>query len=99
MSFVEISNKMRAFDPWPGIYCFLGKKRLKVFSIKQSQNTAPPGKTRVDSNELLIGCIDSTLRLSEVQLEGKKRSSDIDLLNGLKNSQEYFEVNPKRKEV
>jgi Methionyl-tRNA formyltransferase len=53
----------------------------------------------VDSNELLVGCLNATLRLSEVQLEGKKRSSDIDLLNGLKNSQEHFEVNPKRNEV
>ena len=99
LNFSEIKNKMRAFDPWPGIYCFLGKKRLKIFSIKPSQETIPPGQTRVDSNELLVGCLNATLRLSEVQLEGKKRSSDIDLLNGLKNSQEHFEVNPKRKEV
>lgn len=99
MNFIEIKNKMRAFDPWPGIYCFLGKKRLKIFSIRQSQDTVPPGQTRVDSNELLIGCLNATIRLSEVQLEGKKRSSDIDLLNGLKNSQESFEINPKRKEV
>ena len=99
MNFIEIKNKMKAFDPWPGIFCFLGKKRLKIFSIQQSQDTVPPGQTQVDSNELLVGCLDSTIRLSEVQLEGKKRSSDIDLLNGLKNSQEPFEVNPKGKEV
>ena len=99
MNFAEIANKMRAFDPWPGIYCFLGKKRLKIFSLKQSPEILSPGKTQVNSNELLVGCLDSTLRLSEVQLEGKKRSTDIDLLNGLKNSQEIFEVNPKRKEV
>ena len=99
MTFKEIENKMRAFDPWPGIYCFLNKKRLKVFSIKQSPEAISPGQTKINSNELLVGCLDTTIRLYEVQLEGKKRSSDIDLLNGLKNSQSIFEVNPKRKEV
>ena len=99
MRFAEIKNKMKAFDPWPGTYCFLGKKRLKIFSIKQSQETISPGQTQIDSNELLIGCLAPTLRLSEIQLEGKKRSSDIDLLNGLKNSKESIEVNPKREEV
>ena len=26
----DIKNKVRAFNPWPGTYCFLGKKRLRI---------------------------------------------------------------------
>ena len=33
---------------------------------------------------LIVGCLDGSLRLSEVQLEGKKACSDRELLNGIK---------------
>ena len=89
----DIKNKVRAFNPWPGTYCFLGKKRLKVFSLEDHPKQLKAGETCIETNELLVGCLDSTLRLKEVQLEGKKRSPDIDLINGYKNNKESITIN------
>ena len=44
---------------------------------------------------LLIGCLDGTLRLKEVQMEGKKASDDQTLLNGLKNKYQNFYIEEK----
>lgn len=83
-TFAQIFNQVRALSPWPGTFCYLGKKRLKVFTIEKSSHKIEPGKTIVKHKELFIGCLDSSLRLCEVQLEGKKRGLDTQLLNGLK---------------
>jgi methionyl-tRNA formyltransferase len=90
----EIKNKVKAFNPWPGTYCFLGKKRLKVFSLEIHQKSLNSGQTCTETNELLVGCLDSTLRLHEVQLEGKRKSSDINLINGLQNIRNNIVINP-----
>ncbi|MCO4755095.1 MAG: methionyl-tRNA formyltransferase [Bacteriovoracaceae bacterium] len=84
-TFDQLHNQIRALDPWPGTFCFLNNKRLKVFSIsKIDEHSLEPGKTKVLGNKLLIGCLDSTARIQDLQLEGKKRCTDSDLINGLK---------------
>lgn len=87
----EVINRTRALFPWPGTYCFLGEKRLKVFRLLETQQDLTPGETAQSSKELFIGCKDGTLRICELQLEGKKRGTDTDLING---SKEPFKVNP-----
>lgn len=80
----EIINKVRALFPWPGTYCFLGKKRLKVYKVIAAENKLTPGKVQTSSKEIFVGCLDGAIRLYEVQLEGKKKGFDTDLLNGMK---------------
>ena len=80
----EILNLIRALDPWPGTYCFLNGKRLKVLSAEVYHAKIAPGKAKNDLGSLVVGCVDGSLRLSEVQLEGKKPCSDKELLNGIK---------------
>ncbi len=83
-SMEKIINQIRALDPWPGTYCFLNKKRLKVFIAEPSYVKLPAGKTKNDMGQLLVGCTDGTLQLSFIQLEGKKACADHELLNGLR---------------
>lgn len=83
--FETILNKVCALYPWPGTYCFLDKKRMKVFSISKSSSKLAPGEINIKNSHLLVGCLDQTVRLNQIQLEGKKACSDIELLNGLKN--------------
>lgn len=83
-SYQQIYNQIRGLYPWPGSYCYLNKKRLKVFSIEPADYKLQPGETSVQHKELLVGCQDKTIRICELQLEGKKRCSDTELLNGLK---------------
>ena len=85
--FNSIHNKVRALKPWPGTFCFMNKKRLKVIEIEKYQiNKLAPGELSLNENMLLIGCKDATIRLTRVQLEGKKAAEDKDLVNGLLNS-------------
>lgn len=80
----KIINQIRALDPWPGTYCFLNGKRLKVFTVDETYMRVPAGKVKNDMGQLLVGCTDGTLQLSYVQLEGKKACADHELLNGLR---------------
>lgn len=80
-----ILNHIRALDPWPGTYCFLNGKRLKVLLAENYHAKISPGSAKNDMGSLVVGCLDGSLRLSLVQLEGKKACSDKELLNGIKN--------------
>lgn len=80
----EILNLIRALEPWPGTYCFLNGKRLKVLTAESYHSKVAPGTAKNDLGSLVVGCLDGSLRLSEIQLEGKKSCSDRELLNGIK---------------
>lgn len=80
----DILNLIRALDPWPGTYCFLNGKRLKVLLAENYHAKIAPGLAKNDMGSLVVGCLDGSLRLSEVQLEGKKACTDKELLNGIK---------------
>lgn len=80
----QILNQIRALDPWPGTYCYLNGKRLKVFQAESYHAKFAAGKAANDMGSLVVGCLDGSLRLSLVQLEGKKACSDRELLNGIK---------------
>jgi methionyl-tRNA formyltransferase len=89
-----LKNKMRAFDPWPGTYCFMNSLRMKVFEMEAANKKLSPGETSVDMGMLLVGTLDGAFRLKTVQLEGKKQCSDTELLNGLKNKGGPIIINP-----
>lgn len=85
MNAVEVINKSKAFFPWPGIFCFLNQKRLKIFKVEIAPHEKlSPGKVSTKMGQLIVGCLDQAIRLLEIQLEGKKRTTDESLLNGLK---------------
>lgn len=80
----QVLNLIRALDPWPGTYCFMNGKRLKVLNAETYHAKVAPGKAKNDLGSLVVGCSNGALRLLEVQLEGKKACSDRELLNGIK---------------
>lgn len=81
----NILNRIRALDPWPGTFCYLNHKRLKVLLAEPYHAKISPGLAKNDMGSLIVGCLDGSLRLSLIQLEGKKACSDKELLNGIKN--------------
>ncbi len=94
MSVKDIFNRVRGLDPWPGTYCFLGKKRLKIkkIEIEKENITSPfPGKVDITFGTLSVSCIDGVIRLRQIQLEGKKESEDGSFLRGYKGD---LEINP-----
>lgn len=92
-SYDQILNKIRAFDPWPGTFCFINNKRLKVFSIEKVSKKNIVSDVDISQNTLLVGMGEFSIRLKDVQIEGKKRCSDIELLNGFKNSVSTLVIN------
>lgn len=89
--FETIKNKIRAFDPWPGTYCFLNNKRMKIFSIREQSKKLAPGEVNTDMGMILVGTKSKTAQLELIQLEGKSKCSDQDLLKGYR---EKIIINP-----
>ncbi len=87
-----IINRMRAFHPWPSVYCFLNGLRLKVHAMELSKLRLKAGEVQFDQWGLNVGTLTESLRLTFIQLEGKKMSSDLEAYNGLKNKFQNFEI-------
>jgi methionyl-tRNA formyltransferase len=84
-----VDRRVRAMNPWPGAYTWLptadGPKKLKVFTVIQHRwNLGTPGQVvRTDKHGILVAAGQGGVLLREVQIEGKRRMSARDLLNGL----------------
>lgn len=83
----RLVNVVRAFDPFPGAFAFLGEKRLKCFGASLASHHAASGRPGEvlgsDWRGLLIrGGDGSVLAVGEVQWEGQKRLPVSDFLRG-----------------
>jgi len=83
-SAVEIYNRWRGFQPWPGAYTFFRGKKLTLHRLIPAESIAvPPAELVVERDRLFVGAGSATcLELLEVQLEGKKRMPAADFLRG-----------------
>lgn len=88
---VELKNRWRGFQPWPGAFTALDGKKLIVHRTDVDllgdigrSGDAKPGEILIDDDDsLLVGCANHTwLLLEEVQLEGKKRMTAREFLRG-----------------
>lgn len=87
---VEIHNRLRGFQPWPGAYTHFHGKNLKIVAAKpvQAAQQIAPGELRVSGDAFVVGCGNGTaLQLLEVQPEGKKAMSARDFLSGYRPAQ------------
>ncbi|MES2767922.1 MAG: methionyl-tRNA formyltransferase [Bdellovibrionota bacterium] len=79
----EIFNKIRAFDIWPGTWTYWNKKQLKILSAEPAETKGAPGKViRVEKDAFYVGTGDFSLKITEVQLEGKAKTSVDNFLRG-----------------
>jgi methionyl-tRNA formyltransferase len=82
-SAMEIFNRMRGFQPWPGAYTKFRGKNLQVLKARPSDKALPAGELHGEADRLLVGCGESSsLELLELQIEGKKRTAAGDFLRG-----------------
>ncbi|HMK22959.1 MAG TPA: methionyl-tRNA formyltransferase [Terriglobales bacterium] len=80
---LEIWNRLRGFQPWPGAYTTFRGKSLHVWSGRPVAMDVPCGTMQMEGHLPLAGCAPGTaLELIEVQVEGKKRMSGRDFVNG-----------------
>jgi methionyl-tRNA formyltransferase len=82
----DVWNRMRGFQPWPGVYTAFREKKLTLLAARPSQDDSlrlVEGEIAVNSGRLLVGFAGNThLELLEIQPEGRKRMPAKDFLNG-----------------
>jgi methionyl-tRNA formyltransferase len=80
----EVYNRFRGFLPWPGSTTRFRGHRLQVWKARVGGEVAGlPGSLHGAKGRLFASCGGGTsLELVEVQLEGKRRMSAVDFLNG-----------------
>ena len=78
----EIWNRLRGFSPWPGAYTTFRGKTFHLWRARPMTTTLPSAELKVDGGLSFVGCGESSLELLEVQIEGKKRMSSQDFING-----------------
>ena len=79
---METERKVRAFTPWPGTFTRWKDLTLKIHGGFASAGDAPPGKVVERGGQAAIGAGLGLYSPTELQLEGKKRQSISDFLNG-----------------
>jgi methionyl-tRNA formyltransferase len=83
-------RRLRAFDPWPGGFCFVpasgtaARKLLKVHVVQPVDGAGGEPGTVISAGKdgLLVACGEGALRLVEVQVEGSRRVSAAAFLAG-----------------
>jgi methionyl-tRNA formyltransferase len=87
MNSQEIWRKIKAFYPSPGCFTSLNGKRLKILSahpvpFNSSIEVAPGAIIQALPDTLTVKCGTGALRLTELQLEGKKKMSAAEFTRG-----------------
>ncbi len=81
----EVHNFIRGLSPFPGAWTMLDGKNFKILKTEKAlaAHAEPPGQFFSDGkNSLKISTLDGFVRVLELQMEGKKRMSVRDFLNG-----------------
>ena len=83
-----IVNKIKGLSPYPSSWCKIqfAEKTLnfKLFDASLSDLKIPAGHMIVKGKNCYVGTNSNAIKLLEVQVEGKKRTSSIDFINGHK---------------
>ena len=82
----QIARRIRGYMPWPGTYTYWSDKMLKVIEASSDdQDDANPPGTVVESDagdRTIISTGRGTLRVSRLQLEGRRPASAREFLQG-----------------
>jgi methionyl-tRNA formyltransferase len=85
----ELFNRLRGFQPWPGAFTIFKGKTLRVHRAQPvlAPFELTPAEIAIEGTRLLVGCAKSNdtisaLELIEVQLEGKRRMTAQEFING-----------------
>lgn len=85
----EIHNLVRGVNPYPGAWCLVSvkgaQKRLKIWKTAVCAHLDMPCASLIKDAQggLLVSCGSGSLRILELQLEGKKAMTAEELLRGI----------------
>lgn len=81
----RISRMIKAFDPWPGTYAFIGEKQIKFWhgiNTGVATDAADGTVTAVSNEGIDIAASGKILRVDVIQMPGKKRVHVKEYLKG-----------------
>ena len=79
-SAVALDLKIRALNPWPGVWCERDDARLRVLAATPVTGSGAPGAV-IDA-PLIVACGDGALRLERVQRAGKSAMAADEYVRG-----------------
>jgi methionyl-tRNA formyltransferase len=89
MSAIEIANRVRAFQPWPGMFTTFRGGRLMIWRAREIQTnslagvSAEPGTIQtIDAAGITLQTGNGVLLIEDIQMEGKRRVSAREFANG-----------------
>jgi methionyl-tRNA formyltransferase len=75
-----LDRRVRALNPWPGVWCEKGGERLLILSAAPAEGKGKPGE--VIGAPLIVACGNGALRLDRVQRAGKSAMSAEEYVRG-----------------
>jgi len=83
----KIHNFVRALQPWPCAFTFLGKQRIVIHKTKpvrypQKPDHRPGTILQADREGLRVATADGDVQVLELQPENKRRMSAAEYVNG-----------------
>jgi len=84
MSASEISNRVRGFSPWPGVYTYIGGKRVIITSSipLDGGKTAPGEVVAAGKDGIDVSAKSGILRILSLRPEGKRDMTAAEFLAG-----------------
>jgi methionyl-tRNA formyltransferase len=82
----KIANRARGFLPWPGTYTTFRGQLMRICTTGRGSGllNSVPGRVYAAQKRIFVNCgHNTTLEIFELQLEGRKRLSAADFLNGV----------------
>ena len=70
---IELYNRWRAFQPWPGVRVRAGDTFCGLTDVRPGNQQLAPGQVRLCGDALLLGCGDGSLSIRTLQPAGRKR--------------------------
>jgi methionyl-tRNA formyltransferase len=86
-SSINIYNRIRGFNPWPGTYTYIHGTLLRIWTacpLEMSNDQLPGTLSHRGTHGAVVTCRPGSLQLREVQLENRRRVAGIDFLHGIR---------------
>jgi methionyl-tRNA formyltransferase len=84
----EIANRVRGFQPFPTSFTFLREKKLTIWmaqAVEGEESRDAGAVLKAYGADLIVACGDgAALKIIELQIEGKRRMTARDFLNGVR---------------
>ena len=80
----ELDRRLRAFDPWPGVFTLLGGERVKILeaSVGAHRGGGAGEILEIGKGDLLVATGDGSWRIGRLQPEGKAAMGAGDFARG-----------------